>query len=178
MPKKKTTKADDPGLKVLLQTIAEGLARYEDAKLVGLLADEVKTYLNVGALVPSIISWKKPPTVRKAQKAYSTMEAHLDRIMTIQHDAKVALQLVSALEYRLIGYLTAIGDLASGSTKPKQQQVLMSAAPDLVNVKTMWAGLDDLCTQARQRISSAQDSMKQMNKLDDNLRWATERNPG
>jgi len=142
------------------------------------LAAEVKGYLDVGKLMSRTVDFEKPATVRKTQQALAEMEARLDRVVAIHHDAKRSLQIISSVEYQLIGALTRAGSLSAKATGPAQQQALMTAAPLLIKVKTRWESLDIVCTMAQKRIASARESIKLQSSLDDNLRWAQFRSPG
>ena len=142
------------------------------------LMDEIRRYLEVGSLLPSVVSFESSKTVRKAQKALSIMGARLDRIVAIHHDAKRVLQIISMIEHQLIGYLTKHSILPIKSTGPQQNQTMFRLCPVLFRAKDQWSAVDSICTQAQQRLSSARESIKLQVKLDDNLRWAQERSPG
>jgi hypothetical protein len=163
-----------PELLIVIKARANDLRDPDhDAKL-----DEIRQYLTVGDLLPTTIDFNKPKSIRQAQRAVSTIEARLDRIVTLHHDAKRVLQVVAAVEHHLLSFMSRSGDLPDKATGPAQQQKLNQYAPTLVKVRIQWTTLDILCTQAQQRLASARDSLKLQAKLDDNLRWAQERAPG
>lgn len=139
--------------------------------------DEVKNAMNVGKTLGKSIDFEKIATIRRAQKALQYMEAKLDRILALHHDAKRVLQIITSIEYQLIGIMTRQKYLANKATGPAQQQALMTTVPNLVRVKTRWEALDIVCTMAQRRIASAKESIKLQSSLDDNLRWAQFRNP-
>jgi len=139
--------------------------------------DEVRGYLDVGKMLGTSLDFEKPDTIRRAQRALKHMEARLDRVIALHHDAKRVLQIIAAVEYQLIGAMTRQDKLSSKATGPAQQQALAAAVPRLVAVKTRWAALDIVCTMAQKRIASAKESLKLQSSLDDNLRWAQYRSP-
>lgn len=140
--------------------------------------DEIRGYLDVGKTLGKSINFEKPATIRRAQKALSFMEARLDRVLALHHDAKRVLQILASVEFQLIGAMTRQGVLSNKATGPAQQQAIAAAVPKLLHVKTRWEALDIVCTQAQKRIASAKDSLKLQSNLDDNLRWAQYRDPG
>lgn len=140
--------------------------------------DEVKASLDVGKTLGKSINFEIPATIRRAQKALQFMEARLDRIMALHHDAKRVLQIVTSAEYQLVSAMVRSGKLSSKATGPAQQLALTAAVPKLMRVKTRWSALDQVCTQAQKRIASAKESIKLQSNLDDNLRWAQFRSPG
>ena len=139
--------------------------------------DEIRGYLDVGKMLGRSIDFEKPATVRRAQRALQHMEARLDRVVALHHDAKRVLQIIVAVEYKLIGAMTRQKMLPKKTTGPAQQQALMTVVPKLITVKTRWETLDQVCTQAQKRIASAKESLKLQSSLDDNLRWAQYRSP-
>lgn len=140
--------------------------------------NEVRGYLEVGKLLGPTIDFEKPPSIRHAQRALRQMEAYLDRVMVLQHDAKRVLQIIASVETQLLGMMVRQGELPSKTTGPVQQQTLAAAVPVLARVKTDWESLEQTCQQAQRRIASAQSAIKLQSQLDDNLRWAQHRNPG
>lgn len=140
--------------------------------------DEVRGYLTVGKYLGSSLNFEDPKTIRRAQRALARMEAHLDRIMVLQHDAKRTLQIIAAAEAQLVGLLLRTGELTTKSTGPAQQLAVASRVPLLVKIKTEWETLEKICVQAQRRIASAKESLKLQSQMDDNLRWAQHRNPG
>jgi len=156
----------------LVKSRAKGL----DADLTPLL-DEVKKYLTIGKYLPASVNFEEPQTIRQAQKALAVIEARLDRIVSIHHDAKRTLQILASAEHQLTGALVTHGELPKTASGPIQQRCLAAMVPELIRVKTRWQTLDQICTQAQQRLASARDSIKLQSQLDDNLRWAQHRNP-
>lgn len=140
--------------------------------------DEVRGYLDVGQSLGRSINFEKPNTIRRAQKALALMEARLDRIMVLQHDAKRVLQIIASVEYQLVGAFVRAKKLSEKTTGPAQLRVLTAAVPQLLHVKISWETLEYVCAQAQKRIASAKDAIKLQSQLDDNLRWAQFRNPG
>ena len=140
--------------------------------------DEVRGYLAISDLLPTVVNFEKPKTIRQAQRALATIEARLDRIVAIHHDAKRVLQIISSIEYQALSFLSRVGALAEKSTGPAQQQKLNQLVPKLITARTRWQTVDQICTQAQQRLGAAKESVKLQLKLDDNLRWAQERSPG
>jgi len=97
--------------------------------------------------------------------------------VSIHHDAKRTLQILASAEQQLAGALVTCGELPKNASGPIQQRCLAAIVPELIRVKTRWQTLDQICTQAQQRLASARDSIKLQSNLDDNLRWAQYRNP-
>lgn len=140
--------------------------------------DEVRGYLRIGRHLGKTVNQEEPDTVRAAQRALQIMEARLDRILALHHDAKRVLQIIAAVEYQLVGIMTRHEMLPAKATGPAQHQALCTAVPILMKVKTEWETLEQICIMAQKRISSAQNSLKLQCSLDDNLRWAQFRQPG
>jgi hypothetical protein len=164
-------------LKQLLKQIKARAQELDDPEY-GKKLDEVRGYLILSPLLPITINFEEPKTIRKAQRALATIEARLDRIITLHHDAKRVLQIISMVEHQLLSYMARYKILPEKTTGPAQQQKLTEYAPLLVKMRIQWAAVDSICTQAQQRLASAKDSLKLQAKLDDNLRWAQERSPG
>ncbi len=141
------------------------------------LMDEVRGYLTVGKHLPTSIDFEQPHTIRQAQKALARIEARLDRIVSIHHDAKRTLQILASVEYQLAGALVNHGQLPKNASGPMQQRCLAAGIPKLIHVKTRWQTLEQICAQAQQRLASATTSIKLQSQLDDNLRWAQHRSP-
>ena len=158
--------------------IARDRATEMDNPLLDDWMDEVREALDVGKALGKTINFEIPNTIRRAQRALQFMEAKLDRVMALHHDAKRALQIIASAEYQLIGAMTKQKVLSSKATGPAQQLALAAAVPKLLRVKTRWTALDQVCTQAQKRIASAKESIKLQSNLDDNLRWAQFRSPG
>ena len=140
--------------------------------------DEVRGYLDVGKMLGKSVNFEQPNTIRRAQRALSAMEARLDRVVALHHDAKRVLQILASVEFQLIGAMTRQQVIPSKATGPAQQQAIATAVPKLAHVRTRWEALDIVCTQAQRRIASAKESIKMQSSLDDNLRWAQYRDPG
>ncbi len=140
--------------------------------------DEVRSSLDVGKTLGKSVNFENPSTIRRAQRALQFMEAKLDRIAALHHDAKRVLQIVVSVEYQLISAMVRSSQLSSKATGPAQQLALAAAVPKLLHVKSRWEALDQVCTQAQKRIASAKESIKLQSSLDDNLRWAQFRQPG
>lgn len=140
--------------------------------------DEIRQYLNVGRYLGSSVDFEDPKTIRRAQKALARMEAHLDRVMVLQHDAKRTLQIIAAVESQLLALMVRLDRIPAKATGPAQQRHLAAESPLLARVKTKWETLEQTAQQAQRRIASARDSIKLQSQLDDNLRWAQHRNPG
>lgn len=140
--------------------------------------NEVRGYLLVSELLPTVVDFEKPQSIRKAQRALATIEARLDRIIAIHHDAKRVIQIIVAVEYQVLSTFSRDRLIAEKATGPAQQQKLNQMVPKLVTAKVRWQTVDQICTQAQQRLAAAKESIKLQLKLDDNLRWAQERSPG
>jgi len=140
--------------------------------------DEVRGYLAISDLLPTVVNFEKPKSIRQAQRALATIEARLDRIVAIHHDAKRVLQIISSIEYQTLSFLSRAKVLAEKSTGPAQQPTLNQLVPKLITARVRWQTVDQICTQAQQRLAAAKESVKLQLKLDDNLRWAQERSPG
>jgi hypothetical protein len=140
--------------------------------------DEIRGYLFISDLLPTVVNFEQPKSIRKAQRALATIEARLDRIVSLHHDAKRVLQIISSVEYQTLSTLSRDRVLPEKATGPAQQQKINQLLPKLVTAKVRWQTLDQICTQAQQRLAAAKESIKLQLKLDDNLRWAQERSPG
>lgn len=163
-------------LQELIQKCKDRLTELDDPELDHYM-DDIKGYLVVGNLLPPTINFENPKTIRRAQKALTKMERYLDVIVPLHHKAKRVLQIISSVEYQLLGALVRIGTIPKNASGPVQRNILASHLPILGSVKSRWESLDKICTQAQQRIASARESVKLQNKLDDNLRWAQDRQP-
>ena len=140
--------------------------------------DEVRGYLAISDLLPTVVNFEQPKSIRKAQRALATIEARLDRIVALHHDAKRVLQIIASVEYQTLSTLSRDRIVPEKATGPAQQQKINQLLPKLVTAKVKWQTVDQICTQAQQRLAAAKESVKLQLKLDDNLRWAQERSPG
>jgi hypothetical protein len=123
------------------------------------LLNELKGYLAVGPI--PVIDWNDQDTIRRGQEILAEMEAKLDRVMAIHHDAKRILQRISSV------ITTVKAELVN-------TQVLTAKMYELLR---RWELVAELCHDAQKRLDTAKDTIKLMAKLDDNLRWASNRNP-
>lgn len=163
-------------IKQLLKKSQEKLDGLDNPELDNMM-DQVRGFLDVGKYLPTTINFERPKTIRQAQKALKEIEKHLDVIVPLHHDAKRVLQIIFSVEYQILGVLVRSKDVPKNASGPVQKNVLAAHLPKLGHVKSRWEALDRICTQAQQRLASARESLKLQAKLDDNLRWAQDRQP-
>jgi hypothetical protein len=139
------------------------------------LLDEIKGYIAVGP-VP-VIDWNDQASIRRGQEILAEMEAKLDRVVAIHHDTKRLLQRLSAVIVQVKAELLASGTLQVKMTAPQMTSVLETQIPGIYVLLRRWELVAELCSDAQKRHDTAKDTIKLMSRLDDNLRWASVRNP-
>lgn len=162
--------------KEIIKKLRERLEGLDNPELDNMM-DHVKEYLDVGKYLPTTINFERPKTIRQAQKALKRIEKHLDIVVPLHHDAKRVLQIIASVEFQLLGVLVRSNYVSKNASGPIQKNAIAAQLPKLGSVKSRWEALDKICTQAQQRLASARESLKLQAKLDDNLRWAQDRQP-
>jgi exonuclease VII small subunit len=139
------------------------------------LLNELKGYLAVGPI--PVIDWNDQDTIRRGQEILAEMEAKLDRVMAIHHDAKRILQRISSVITTVKAELVNTQVLTAKMSGPQTVTVLETQVPEIYELLRRWELVAELCHDAQKRLDTAKDTIKLMAKLDDNLRWASNRNP-
>jgi exonuclease VII small subunit len=138
------------------------------------LLEEIKSYLEVGVI--PVLDWNAPESIRSCQSILATMEARLDRIVSINHDAKRILQRLNQAVSATKMDLMISGDVTSKMSGPQVDRELESRLPSLYTILRRWELVTELCQDAQKRLATAKDTIQLMSRLDDNLRWAASRN--
>ena len=138
------------------------------------LLEEIKAYLEVGVI--PVLDWNEPDSIRSCQGILATMESRLDRIISINHDAKRILQRLSQVVSATKIDLMVSGAITAKMSGPQVDRELESRLPSLYVILRRWELVTELCQDAQKRLATAKDTIQLMSKLDDNLRWAAARN--
>lgn len=139
------------------------------------LLNEIKGYLSVGPI--PVIDWNDQETIRRGQEILAEMEAKLDRVMAIHHDAKRILQRITAVITTVKAELVNTQVLTVKMTGPQTTTIMETQVPEVYALLRKWELVAELCQDAQKRLDTAKDTLKLMSRLDDNLRWAATRNP-
>lgn len=156
---------------------AEREAAKQDIPDLGKLVSELRGYLAIGDSLPSVLTHEDRDSVRLAQEALALSEGRLDRVLAIQFNVKLTLQVLEYVETRVLGALVRSGDLPQKSSGPTERRVLASYLPKLTQVRGKLELLAELCTDTQKRLGSIRKTLDLMSRLDDNLRWAQHRQP-
>ena len=163
-----------PAISSLLKELENTSEKFEVKEEV---LDELRDFLEVRSLLPSILNHQKVSNVRKAQRALIEMESRLDRCLKVQDEVRVRLRFFSRLEFEVKQDLFRVGFITHKSSKPSVDQAVSIAVPELVNLKEDWKGVEFLCRDLHKRLTEAKDTIKLVMKLDDNYRWSNVENP-
>jgi len=143
-------------------------------KVAPALLNEIKSYLEVGP-VPTI-DWNDPESIRASQACLVSMEARLDRTMSIHHDAKRILQRLNQIVAAVRLEAMASGQINTKMSGPQVERELEAKVPAVFVTLRRWDLVAELCQDVQKRLETAKDTIKLMSRLDDNLRWAASRN--